>query len=885
MNKESKRLTIADWKKWGPYVSNRQWGTVREDYSANGDVWGSVTHEMARSKAWRWGEEGIAGISDDKQYLCFAPTFWNGKDRILKENFFGLANNEGNHGEDVKEQFYYLDSSPTHSYMKMLYKYPQHAFPYEDIREENKRRSKLDPEYDLIDTGIFNDNAYFDIFIEYAKSSQEDILIKITAHNRFNEKAPLTILPTVWFRNRWSWGYHEKDAIMTKVNGTSIAINEKHLGKYYLYADRPSAWIFTENETNPNRLYNQHDEQRYFKDGFNDFIVEHKTQAINPEHFGTKAAAVYELEIEAHEVAVIQLRLSKSQISAPFFDFEEIFLERQGDTDDFYKNLQAGIVSDDEKNIQRQALAGLLWNKQFYDYNVRKWLKGDPNSSQPPYEHSNSRNVNWNHLNSADVISMPDKWEFPWFAAWDLAFHCVSFALVDAEFAKNQLLLLTKEWYMHPNGQLPAYEFNFDDTNPPVHAWAAWEVYKMDLANNGGDGDLPFLESIFQKLVINFTWWVNRKDHAGTNIFGGGFLGLDNIGIFDRSMKLPSGMTIEQADGTSWMAMYALNMMHISLELALKNRVYEDMATKFFEHFLYIAGAIMNTMGPDDTGLWDEEDEFFYDELQLDDGKAVKLKLVSMVGLVPLFAVEVIKEETLRRLPLFAERMQWFLDHRPDLASLVSRWREPGSENKHLLSLLRGHRMKRILHRMLNEQEFLSDYGIRSLSKHYEEKPFIYPTEGAEIIVKYLPGESDSSMFGGNSNWRGPIWMPMNYLIIQSLIRFNDYFSEDFVVEYPTGSGNMQSLFEIANGLSDRLIGLFKLDKNEKRACFGNNELLQSDPFFKDYLIFNEYFHGDDGRGLGASHQTGWTALVANLIFERTKIGQQQALSAEELVG
>jgi hypothetical protein len=885
MNKESKRLTIADWKKWGPYVSNRQWGTVREDYSANGDVWGSVTHEMARSKAWRWGEEGIAGISDDKQYLCFAPTFWNGKDRILKENFFGLANNEGNHGEDVKEQFYYLDSSPTHSYMKMLYKYPQHAFPYEDIREENKRRSKLDPEYDLIDTGIFNDNAYFDIFIEYAKSSQEDILIKITAHNRFNEKAPLTILPTVWFRNRWSWGYHEKDAIMTKVNGTSIAINEKHLGKYYLYADRPSAWIFTENETNPNRLYNQHDEQRYFKDGFNDFIVEHKTQAINPEHFGTKAAAVYELEIEAHEVAVIQLRLSKSQISAPFFDFEEIFLERQGDTDDFYKNLQAGIVSDDEKNIQRQALAGLLWNKQFYDYNVRKWLKGDPNSPQPPYEHSNSRNVNWNHLNSADVISMPDKWEFPWFAAWDLAFHCVSFALVDAEFAKNQLLLLTKEWYMHPNGQLPAYEFNFDDTNPPVHAWAAWEVYKMDLANNGGDGDLPFLESIFQKLVINFTWWVNRKDHAGTNIFGGGFLGLDNIGIFDRSMKLPSGMTIEQADGTSWMAMYALNMMHISLELALKNRVYEDMATKFFEHFLYIAGAIMNTMGPDDTGLWDEEDEFFYDELQLDDGKAVKLKLVSMVGLVPLFAVEVIKEETLRRLPLFAERMQWFLDHRPDLASLVSRWREPGSENKHLLSLLRGHRMKRILHRMLNEQEFLSDYGIRSLSKYYEEKPFIYPTEGAEIIVKYLPGESDSSMFGGNSNWRGPIWMPMNYLIIQSLIRFNDYFSEDFVVEYPTGSGNMQSLFEIANGLSDRLIGLFKLDKNKKRACFGNNELLQSDPFFKDYLIFNEYFHGDDGRGLGASHQTGWTALVANLIFERTKIGQQQALSAEELVG
>lgn len=885
MNKESKRLTIADCKKWGPYVSNRQWGTVREDYSANGDVWGSVTHEMSRSKAWRWGEEGIGGISDDKQYLCFAPTFWNGKDRILKENLFGLSNNEGNHGEDVKEQFYYLDSSPSHSYMKMLYKYPQQAFPYDNIREENRRRSRLDPEYNLIDTGIFNNNAYFDIFIEYAKCSQEDILIKITAHNRYTEKAPLTVLPTVWFRNRWSWGYHEKEAIITKLNGTSVQINEKHLGPYFLYADNTPAWLFTENETNPNKLYNQDDQQKYFKDGFHDYIVDKNVEAVNPENFGTKAAAVYELEIEAGEAATIQLRLSRTELQNPFLDFEDIFQERLKDTDEFYGDIQAGILNDDEKNIQRQALAGLLWNKQFYDYNVRKWLKGDPNTPQPPYEHSNSRNANWNHLNSADVISMPDKWEFPWFAAWDLAFHCVSFALVDADFAKNQLLLLTKEWYMHPNGQLPAYEFNFDDTNPPVHAWAAWEVYKIDMANNGGNGDLPFLESIFQKLVINFTWWVNRKDHAGTNIFGGGFLGLDNIGIFDRSMKLPSGMTIEQADGTSWMAMYALNMMHISLELALNNRVYEDMATKFFEHFLYIAGAIMNTMGPDDTGLWDEEDEFFYDELQLNDGKAVKLKLVSMVGLVPLFAVEVIKEETLRRLPQFAERMQWFLDHRPDLASLVSRWTEPGSENKHLLSLLRGHRMKRILHRMLNEQEFLSNYGVRSLSKYYEEKPFIFPTDGTEIIVKYLPGESDSSMFGGNSNWRGPIWMPMNYLIIQSLIRFNDYFSDDFVVEYPTGSGNMLSLIEIANGLSERLINLFKLDKNDRRACFGNDELLQSDPHFKDYLIFNEYFHGDDGRGLGASHQTGWTALIANLIFERTKVGQQQAISAEELVG
>lgn len=885
MNQEAKRLGIPNWKKWGPYVSNRQWGTVREDYSANGDVWQSVTHEMARSKAWRWGEEGIGGISDEKQYLCFAPSFWNGKDRIVKENLFGLSNNEGNHGEDVKEQYYYLDSSPTHSYMKMLYKYPQNAFPYEQLRTENRFRSRKEPEYDLLDTGIFNDNAYFDIFIEYAKSAQEDILIKITAHNRHHETAPLTVLPTVWFRNRWSWGYHEKEAQISKKSGTTLSIKEKHLGQYFLYADRPATWLFTENESNPHKLYHGADNGGYYKDGINDYVVDQQLNAVNPEHTGTKAAALYELEIEGGQSATVQLRLSKDLLELPFIDFDEIFEERLADTNAFYNDLQADLEDEDERNIQRQALAGLLWNKQFYDYNVRKWLKGDPTSPEPPYEHSNSRNANWKHLNSADVISMPDKWEFPWFAAWDLAFHCVSFALVDAEFAKSQLLLLTKEWYMHPNGQLPAYEFNFDDTNPPVHAWAAWEVYKIDMRNKDGKGDLPFLESIFQKLVINFTWWVNRKDHAGTNVFGGGFLGLDNIGIFDRSMKLPSGMTIEQADGTSWMAMYALNMMHISLELALNNRVYEDMATKFFEHFLYIAGAIMNIMGPDDTGLWDEEDEFFYDELQMDNGTAIKLKLVSMVGLVPLFAVEVIKEETLKRLPLFAERMQWFLEHRPDLASLVSRWTEPGSENKHLLSLLRGHRMKRILHRMLNETEFLSDYGIRSLSKQYEETPYVYNGHGEEFVVKYLPGESDSSMFGGNSNWRGPIWMPMNYLLVQSLKTFNDYFSEDFTVEYPTGSGNMLPLDEIADAISERLINLFKLDKNGRRACFGDDELLQSDPNFKDYLLFNEYFHGDSGRGLGAAHQTGWTALVANLIFEKSNAGKEKILTADEMVG
>jgi hypothetical protein len=871
MSQESKRIHIEGWKKWGPYVSNRQWGTVREDYSAHGDVWQSATHDMARSKAWRWGEEGIGGISDDKQYLCFAPAFWNGKDEIVKEILFGLTNYEGNHGEDVKEQYYYLDSSPTHSYMKMLYKYPQQPFPYQQLLAENRKRSKADPEYELLDTGVFDNNEYFDIFIEYAKSSKEDLLIKITAHNRSTQTAPLTILPTLWLRNRWSWGYKDKHCSITSKSDTELEINQEKLGQYFLYTQDAAKWLFTENETNKKKLYNTGDGTGYYKDGINNYVVNQQTDAINPAETGTKVAPLYQFDIAGGASVVVKLRLCRGQNKKPFGDFDQVFKERIRDTDEFYKSLQNKIKSEDEKAIHRQSLAGLLWNKQFYDYNVRKWLKGDPLEPIPPAGHATSRNTNWQHLNNADVISMPDKWEFPWFAAWDLAFHCVSLALVDTTFAKQQLLMLTKEWYMHPNGQLPAYEFNFDDTNPPVHAWAALEVYKMDLQNRGR-GDIAFLETIFQKLLINFTWWVNRKDHTGSNIFSGGFLGLDNIGIFDRSMKLPSGMNIEQADGTSWMAMYALNMMHISLELALHNRVYEDMATKFFEHFLYIAGAIMNIMGPDDTGLWDETDEFFYDELSINGTRTVKLKLVSMVGLIPLFAVEVIKDKTLKKLPLFAERMQWFLEHRPDLASLVSRWTEKGTKDKHLLSLLRGHRMKRILHRMLNETEFLSQYGIRSLSKTYEEKPFIYPTNNEEIIVKYMPGESDSSMFGGNSNWRGPIWMPVNFLIIQSLIRFHDYFSDDFTVEHPTGSGNFLPLHHIAAELSERLISIFKQDEHGMRPCFGDNEKLQNDPHFKDYLLFNEYFHGDNGKGLGASHQTGWTALVANLIQEKSHL-------------
>lgn len=869
MIEEAKRLTKKSWKKWGPYVSNRQWGTVREDYSADGNVWNSNTHDMARSKAWRWGEEGIGGISDAEQLLCFAPAFWNGKDGLVKEVFYGLTNSEGNHGEDVKELFYYLDSSPTHAYMKMLYKYPQQAFPYENLRAENARRSREDPEYELLDTGIFDNDEYFDIFIAYAKAAPEDIVIEITVHNRSDKAAALTLLPTLWFRNTWSWGDQEKVQSISRISDTQLRIQDASLGEYFLDAAQPLQWLFTENESNTSRLYGYDNGNKYCKDGINNYVVHNDSSAVNPAERGTKAAALIELQLEGGTSQVVRLRLSSGSGKNPFADFDDIFKARMQETDEFYQTLQENIDDADEKLIQRQALASLLWNKQFYYYDVPVWLKGDPAGPIPPDGHSNSRNLNWKHLNNADIISMPDKWEFPWYASWDLGFHCVSLALVDPEFAKQQLMLLTKEWYMHPNGQFPAYEFNFDDTNPPVHAWATWEVYKMDQKNNGGKGDRVFLESVFQKLLINFTWWVNRKDEHGINIFSGGFLGLDNIGVFDRSMKLPPGMSIQQADGTSWMAMYALNMMHISLELALHNRVYEDMATKFFEHFLYIAGAIMNIMGPADTGLWDQEDEFFYDELFVDPTRTLKLKLRSMVGLIPLFAVEVIKDETLRKLPLFAARMEWFLTNRPDLATLVSRWTEKGTDDKHLLSLLRGHRIKRILFRMLNEAEFLSDYGIRSMSKTYAEEPYIFPSEKANLEVRYLPGESDSGMFGGNSNWRGPIWMPVNYLIVRSLLRFHDYYSDDFIVEYPTGSGKLLSLREIAMALSERLIGIFKRDADGRRVFFGDNEKLQLDPHFKDYLWFSEYFHGDSGKGLGASHQTGWTALIANLINSR----------------
>ena len=867
MNTEQQRLENKEWKKWGPYVSDRQWGTVREDYSANGEAWTFTTHEMARSKAWRWGEEGIAGICDDQQQICFAVSLWNKKDSILKERLFGLTGYEGNHGEDVKELYYYLDSTPTHSYMKMLYKYPQAEFPYAWLLDENKKRTRLDPEFELIDTGIFNDNNYFDVFVEYAKSEEQDILIKISIKNQSKRDAPLNVLPTIWFRNTWNWGYDDYQPNMFAIDDNAIELQHKITGNFKLYCEKSNSLLFCDNETNNPKLYNSTDNKKYYKDGINDYII-HGSSTINPDRGGTKASANHDIVVGANETYTIRLRLCNKNHDNPFDDFENVFNERIGEANSFYTDLQKNILSDDEKNVQRQAFAGMLWSKQYYYYNVTQWLKGDPSQPPPPTERLEGRNYDWKHLNNADIISMPDKWEYPWYAAWDLAFHCVTFALIDPAFAKKQLLLLTKDWYMHPNGQLPAYEWSFGDTNPPVHAGAACRVYELDKQYNNGKGDNVFLETIFHKLIINFTWWVNRKDTEGNNIFEGGFLGMDNISLFDRNVKLPGGAHLEQSDGTSWMAMYSLNLLRIALELAKTNPVYQDMATKFFEHFLYIAAA-MASMGENNSGLWDEEDEFFYDIIRLPNNEVIKLKIRSMVGLIPLFAVEILDDELLQSQPKFIERMRWFLENRPDLANLVSRWHEKGSNEKHLLSLLRGHRMKRILYRMLDETEFLSEYGVRALSKYYEQHPYEFNVDGKQLSVQYSPAESTIPLFGGNSNWRGPVWMPVNFLIIEALYRFHDYYGDDFKVEYPTNSGHYLSLSETADELSKRLTKLFLRDGNGKRAVFGDNDKIQFDPNFNNYILFYEYFHGDNGRGVGASHQTGWTGLIAKLLQPR----------------
>ena len=870
MNTEKERLKNLAWKKWGPYLTDRQWGTVREDYSADGDAWNYSSHDMARSKAYRWGEEGIAGFSDDKQLLCFALGFWNKKDPIIKERFFGLTGNEGNHGEDVKELYYYLDATPTHSYMKMLYKYPQQAFPYNQLVEENKRRTKQDPEFELIDTGIFAEDKYFDVFVEYAKADPGDVLVKITVCNRGPEEASLHVLPTLWFRNTWRWGYDDYKPQMMSSNNFNILVHHEQLGDYYLHQEAEIEMLFCDNETNNERLYHAENASSFVKDGINDYLVNGREDAVNTNAAGTRVAINYATTLKAGESRTIRLRLENTGHNRPFEDFENIFAARIAEADQFYQELQQGISSEDEKLIQRQALSGMLWCKQYYDYNVAKWLKGDPGQPVPPPQRLDGRNHQWKHVNNGDIISMPDCWEYPWYASWDLAFHCIAFSLVDATFAKKQLRLLTKEWYMHPNGQLPAYEWAFGDVNPPVHAYASWRVYSIDKRNNNGKGDIEFLEAIFHKLLLNFTWWVNRKDEQGNNIFEGGFLGLDNIGVFDRNAALPTGGYLEQADGTSWMAMFSLNLMRIALELSGYNPVYQDMATKFFEHFLYIAGAIDN-MGDNQEGLWDEEDQFFYDALRLPNDGNLKLRVRSIVGLIPLFAVEVLNHELLEQFPRFAERLDWFLNNRPDLANLVSRWQEKSDDEKHLLSLLRGHRMKKILERMLDENEFLSPHGIRALSKYHEQHPYNVDINGTNFSVEYAPAESTTGMFGGNSNWRGPVWMPVNFLIIESLERFYYYYGDDFKIEYPTGSGNFLTIDAIAGELSKRVAGLFLRDPDGRRPVFGENEKLQLDPHFNNYILFHEYFNGDNGKGLGASHQTGWTGLIAKLLQPKRK--------------
>jgi len=869
LNAELARLAQADanekpWRRFGPYLSERQWGTVREDYSAGGDAWHYTTFDQARSRAYRWGEEGLGGFCDDRQLLCFGLALWNGQDAILKDLFFGLSGPQGNHGEDVKEVYYFLDNTPTHSYQKLLYKYPQRAFPYQQLLEENARRTRQDPEFELLDTGIFGENRYFDVFIEYAKADAEDQLIQFTVVNRGPEEATLHLLPQLWFRNTWSWGYDDPRPTLVAQPDGKVQVAHQDLGKFCWYADDGPTLLFCDNETNCQRLYGTAADTQFFKDGIHNYLVNGQADAVNPARTGTKAAAHYTLTLAAGATQQVRLRLGPAGLAEPFTGFGELVEQRRAEADAFYAEIQQDIADPDARNVQRQAFAGMLWSKQYYNYNVPRWLVGDPSQPAPPPERLKGRNAEWKSFDANDIISMPDTWEYPWFAAWDLAFHAIPLAQIDPVFAKNQLRLLCHDWYMHPNGQLPAYEWRFDDVNPPVHAWAVFRVFKMEQKRRGDAGDLDFLQIMFHRLLLNFTWWVNRKDRDGRNIFEGGFLGLDNIGVFDRSAPLPFGGYLEQADGTSWVAMFALNMMRIALELSRTNPVYQDMAGKFFEHFLYIAEAMTN-VGSTALDLWDDEDEFYYDALNTPDGGHELLKVRTMVGLIPMFAVEVLDEDLLTSAPLFVARMNWLLANRPRLAALVSHWQEPGKGATRLLSLLRGHRLKRLLFRMLDAGEFLSDYGVRSLSRVYLDQPYVFRDTG--ITVRYEPAESQTDLYGGNSNWRGPIWMPVNFMIVEALQRFHHYYGDDFKVEYPTHSGQYVTLLAVADALTARLTRLFLRDADTgRRTCFGDDATLQHDPEFRDYLTFNEYFDGDTGRGLGASHQTGWTGLIAKLL-------------------
>jgi hypothetical protein len=862
-----------EWRHWGPYVSDRQWGTVREDYSATGEAWEYFPFDASGKRVYRWGEDGIFGISDLHQHLCFGIALWNGNDDRIKERLFGVSGTQGNHGEDVKEYYYYLDNLPSHAYMRALYKYPQAAFPYQQLVEENRRRTRLDPEYELIDTGIFNENAYFDIQIEYAKATPHDILIRISATNRGPQPHALHLLPTLWFRNEWTWREGiERPTLHQRnhVNGVHAAFAHHPRGDYHFYARDAAALLFTENETNFEALYGVPNPTPHVKDGIERYLVHGDARAINEQMHGTKMSAHYPLVLDPGECRSIELRLSDEMHDNPFDRaFEETFTTRIDEANRFYEEINPFHADTEARRVQRQAFAGLLWSKQFYHYNLPRWLTGDPLQPPPPPERLQGRNHDWPHFDSAEVMSMPDKWEYPWFAAWDLAFQAVAFALVDPALAKSQLVLLAREWFMHPNGQLPAYEWAFGDVNPPVHAWAALRIYQIEQKEHGR-GDLAFLERIFQKLLLNFTWWVNRKDAQGKNVFQGGFLGLDNVGIFDRSKPLPTGGFLNQSDGTSWMGVYTLNMLAIAIELAIHNPVYEDIATKFFEHFLYIADA-MNRIGG--SGLWDEDDGFYYDMLMREDGSSFAMRIHSIVGLIPLFAVEIIEPEELDALPEFKRRVEWFIKHRPGLAQNVASMGESGVGERRLLSIVNRDRLLRILQKVLDESEFLSPHGIRALSRYHKEHPFELRLDGAVYGVDYEPAESTGGLFGGNSNWRGPVWYPLNFLLVEALQRFHYYYGSTLKVEAPTGSGNMLDLWEVSAMLSNRLIGIFLPDENGRRPVFGGVEKFNTDPYWRDNLLFYEYFHGDNGAGLGASHQTGWTALVAKLIEQRSEYG------------
>jgi len=870
MNAEEKRLLAsrertAHWKRWGPYLSERAWGTVREDYSAYGTAWEYLPHDHARSRAYRWNEDGIAGISDRHQRICFALSMWNGRDPILKERMFGLTGNEGNHGEDVKENYYYLDCTPTHSYMKYLYKYPQAEFPYGRLVEENRQRGKGQREFELIDTGVFQDGRYFDVEIEYAKASPEDILIRVNVTNNGPDAADIHLLPTIWFRNTWSWKKDSHKPVLRRGSGNCIELDAPHYGTRRLYFEGSPELLFTENETNTERLFGISGGSGFYKDGINDCVVNGRRDAVNPAETGTKAAVCYNLHVGAGQTATVLLRLTDGEEQdAVGKSFSREFTRRLREADEFYARIIPAELSADAKKVMRQSFGGLLWSKQFYHYVVNEWMDGDSTAPPPPGERKRGRNSEWTHLYNADVISMPDKWEYPWYAAWDLAFHSVPLALLDSDFAKEQLTLMVREWYMHPNGQLPAYEWAFGDVNPPVHAWAAWRVYKIEKKRRGV-GDRVFLQRIFHKLLLNFTWWVNRKDAEGRNVFQGGFLGLDNIGIFDRSAPLPTGGHIEQADGTGWMAMYSLNLLAIALELAKEDPSYEDVASKFWEHFLYIAKAI-NTIGHGGAGMWDTTDGFFYDVLHLPDEGHLPLKVRSMVGLIPLFAVETLEQDLVEQLPGFKRRLDWFVRNRPDLTKNVASMNAPGLARRRLLSIVDGEQLKQVLRFMLDENEFLSPYGIRALSRVHKDQPYKMSVDGREYRVDYEPGESSTGLFGGNSNWRGPIWFPVNYLLIESLQKYHHYFGDEFTVEYPTGSGTFLTLKDVAAEISRRLTRIFLETDNGNRPVHGPNGIYSTDPKWKDLVLFYEYFHGDDGSGVGASHQTGWTGLVAKLL-------------------